>query len=239
MPPSKEATYRKGDFRRQQKQALRTCRSTLNQRVASLGGERKQNMKRRLIAVVLALLLVLVCVPSAFAMSNQSQGGNFECNGAITGVVDANVVVEPGIFCIALGATIEGHVMVEPGAIGFHAHGSTIRDYVKADNPQLDIRVLNSTVGTYVEISDTHPGTFGEICRSDIGGNIYLHNNAGQMVIGSGGLNVCFAANTIHGSVKLYSNSGQFFVNDNQISLNVNVLSNTGFEAILANQLGG
>ena len=197
-------------------------------------------MKRRLIAAVLALLLVLVCVPSAFARSNQSQGGNFECNGVITGVVDANVVVEPGIFCIALGATIEGHVMVEPGAIGFAAHGSTIRDYVKADNPQLDIRVLNSTVGTYVEISNTHPGTFGAICRSDIGGDIFLHDNAGTMGIGlSGDLGVCFAPNTIHGSVKLSNNSGQFTVDNNQISLNVDVQSNTGVEAILTNHIGG
>jgi len=82
-------------------------------------------------------------------------GKTVECNGTLTGFVDANVVVpSPGGFCLSLGATITGSVRVEPGAAGFHAHGSTIGGNVDSPGDIIfDIRILDSHVGGNVNIS--------------------------------------------------------------------------------------
>lgn len=77
----------------------------------------------------------------------EAQAANIECTGAMSGVIDANIIVPAGEFCILLGATVNGHVRVEPGAVGFHAHNSDIRNFVMAHNPLLDIKVLDSRVG--------------------------------------------------------------------------------------------
>jgi hypothetical protein len=161
-------------------------------------------------------------------------GPPFECSGAFTGVAPGNLVVPSGKFCIILGATVGNNVLVEPGAIGFHSHHSTIGGSVLSPGPIVfDIRVLDSKVGKGVEIDNTRAGTAGGICRSTIGGDIRMKNDAGFMNVGIGfPSDVCFAGNTIGGNIIIDENSGFFTVNTNQVAQSVHVDNNTGFEFI-------
>jgi hypothetical protein len=167
------------------------------------------------------------------AAASDPAGPPFECSGAFTGVAPGNLVVPSGKFCIIIGATVGNNVLVEPGAIGFHSHGSTIGGSVLSPGPiGLDIRVLNSKVGKSVEIDNTKSGSAGGICRSTIGGDIRLKNDAGFMNVGIGFPGVCFAGNTIGGNIIIDHSSGFFTVNTNQIGQSVHVDDNTGFEFI-------
>lgn len=198
--------------------------------------KREKTVRHMALSYVLSLVVLCGAVASA-------EAATFECTGTVVGgVIDAHIVVPAGAFCLLLGVTVNGHVSVEPGAIGFHAHTSNIRDFVMAQNPVLDIRVLDTTVGGFVKVSGTILGTFGQICRSTIGGNVELADNDGAMIVGSGGLDVCFTglagANTIEGNVKLFRNTGSFSVNNNTIRNNVLVFHNTGVTEVLVNNIG-
>ena len=192
----------------------------------------------RRVAVLAAVIGVMgVIVPAASAK-------NFECRTEfLTGVIDGNVVVPEGAFCRTLGATITGNLRVETGAIGFHAHNSTIGGNVESPGPIVfDIRVLDTQVGGNVHISQTRAGTAGAICRSTIGGNVHWTNNEGFQTIGIGfPADVCTAGNTIEGSVVLDNNSGpvNFNLNNSAIAGNVHVMSNTGTEVITRNTIDG
>jgi hypothetical protein len=169
---------------------------------------------------------------SAGRMANG--GPPFECSGAFFGVAPGDLVVPAGKFCIIIGATVGNNVLVKPGAVGFHSHGSTIGGSVLSPGPIVfDIRVLNSKVGKGIEVDNTRPGTAGGICRSTIGGDIRLKNNGGRINVGIGfPSDVCFAGNTVGGNLILDSNSGFFTVNSNQVGASVHVDNNTGFEFI-------
>lgn len=166
--------------------------------------------------------------------SDPGGGPPFECSGAFTGAAPGDLVVEPGKFCIILGATVGNNVLVKPGAIGFHSHHSTIGGSVLSPGPIVfDIRVLDSKVGKGVEVANTRAGTAGGICRSTIGGDIRLNNDAGSMNVGIGfPFDVCFAGNTVGGNIIIDHSSGFFTVNTNQVGQSVHVNSNTGIEII-------
>lgn len=173
--------------------------------------------------------------PSGGATASDPNGGPpVECSGAFTGVAPGDLVVEPGTFCIILGATVGNNVLVKPGAIGFHSHHSTIGGSVLSPGPIVfDIRVLDSKVGKGVEIDNTRAGTAGGICRSTIGGDIRMKNDAGRMNVGIGfPFDVCFAGNTIGGNIVIDESSGIFTVNTNQVGQSVHVDNNTGLEFI-------
>jgi hypothetical protein len=147
------------------------------------------------------------------------------------------LVVPTGQFCIIIGATVGGNVLVEPGAIGFHSHGSDIAGSVHSPGPIVfDVRVLDSRVGHNVEIAQTRSGTAGAICRSTIGGDVIMKQNAGSMNVGIGfPFDVCFAGNQIGGNVIVDDNSGVISINNNTIDQGVHVDDNTGVEVIAAN----
>lgn len=179
--------------------------------------------------------LALANPASAGGTATDPGGGSpVECNGAFTGVAPGDLVVEPGKFCIILGATVGNNVLVKPGAIGFHSHHSTIGGSVLSPGPIVfDIRVLDSKVGKGIEVDNTRAGTAGGICRSVVGGDIRLKNDAGSMNVGIGfPFDVCFAGNTVGGNIILDSNSGFLTVNTNHVSQSVHVDNNTGFEFI-------
>jgi len=188
--------------------------------------------------VAVAALVVVLALPGA------AQAKNFECRTAfLTGVIDGNVIVPEGAYCRTLGATITGWVRVEKGAIGFHAHNSTIGGDVRS--PQeivFDIRILDTDVGGSVYIAQTREGTAGAICVSSIEGDVHWVQNEGFQTIGIGfPFDVCTEGNEIGGDVVLNNNSGpvNFSLNNNEIAGNVQVLSNTGFEDIFLNDIGG
>ena len=189
-------------------------------------------------------LVVIVVLCALFAAATAS-AKNFECRTiGLTGVIDGNVVVPEGAFCLTSAATITGSVRVEPGALGFHSHNSTILGNVLSPGDIVfDIRILDSHVGGNVDISKTHAGTFGAICRSTIDGDLHWNDNGGFETIGIGfPANVCTAGNTIHGNVVLSNNSGElgnFTFNNNQVDGNVIVNNNVGFENIHDNNIGG
>jgi hypothetical protein len=172
--------------------------------------------------------------PANSAGTTANGGPPVECSGAFFGAAPGDLVVPPGKFCIIIGATVGNNVLVQSGAIGFHSHGSTIGGSVLSPGPiAFDIRVLNSKVGKGIEIDNTSSGTAGGICRSTIGGDVRLKNNAGLINVGIGfPSDVCFAGNTIGGNIILDSNSGIFTVNTNQVGQSVHVDNNTGFEFI-------
>ena len=133
------------------------------------------------------LLAVLAVTLTATAGTARAGGPPTQCSGAFTGTTEGNLVVASGDFCIILGATIGGNVLVSPGAIGFHSHHSTIEGSVLSPGPIVfDVRVLDSTVSHDVLVGQTRAGTAGAICRSTIGDNVILENNAGFMNVGSG-----------------------------------------------------
>lgn len=158
------------------------------------------------------------------------------CNGNITGRVEGDIVVDPGVFCIALGAVIDGNVTVLPGAVGFHAHHSLIEGSITATRPALDIRVLDSEVGGNVTIRGTKNGTVGATCRSSIGGNLQLFDNAGAMFFGLTGFGgVCGGPDTIHGNMVLARNSGTYDIESENVMRKLQLLSNVGGQIILNN----
>lgn len=168
-----------------------------------------------------------------------SGGKPIECPGLFTGVAPGNLVVPEGQFCIIIGATVGGNVQVESGAIGFHSHNSTIEGSVHSPGPIVfDVRVLDSQVGHNVDIRRTRSGTAGGICRSDIGGNVTLKDNAGSMNVGIGfPFDVCTAGNTIHGNVHVDDNTGVIGINNNTVDQSVHVNGNTGAITILRNTI--
>ena len=117
------------------------------------------------------LVVLAVSAIVAFVAPAGASAKNFECNTAfLTGVIDGNVIVPKDAFCRTLGATIIGSVLVQEGAVGFHAHTSTIVGHVYSERPIVfDIRILDSNVGGNVHISRTSAGSMGAICRSNIG----------------------------------------------------------------------
>jgi hypothetical protein len=170
-----------------------------------------------------------VTVAGAAATPGEAGGPPTECVGAFTGVAPGNLVVPTGQFCIIIGATVGGNVLVEPGAIGFHSHGSEIAGSVHSPGPIVfDVRVLDSRVGRNVEIEQTRLGTAGAICRSTIGGDVIMKQNAGFMNVGIGfPFDVCFAGNEIGGNVIVDDNSGVISINNNTIDQSVHVDNNT------------
>jgi hypothetical protein len=178
-----------------------------------------------------------------------SGGKPVECVGTFTGVAPGNLVVPSGSFCIIIGATVGGNVQVEPGAVGFHSHNSTIEGSVHSPGPIVfDVRVLDSHVGHDVEVRRTQNGSAGAICRSDIGGNVILKDNAGFMNVGIGfPFDVCTAGNSIHGNVDIDNNSGVppaflgatglIEINNNTVDQSVHVNSNTAIITILLNTI--
>jgi len=189
-----------------------------------------------------ALALVLVCVAAiaVTAGSARASGPPTECNGEFTGVAPGNLVVPSGDFCIIIGATVGGNVLVEPGAIGFHSHGSTIEGSVLSPGPIVfDVRVLFSTVGHDVLVGQMPIGAAGGICRSTIGNDVILENNAGFMNVGSGfPFDVCpspTSGNHIEGNLIVDNSSGGNTIRDNTVDGSLHVDSNTGAETIFRN----
>jgi hypothetical protein len=178
-----------------------------------------------------------------------SGGRPIECTGTFTGVAPGNLVVPEGEFCIIIGATVGGNVQVQPGAVGFHSHNSTIEGSVHSPGPIVfDVRVLDSRVGHNVDIRRTQNGSAGAICASDIGGNVTLKDNAGYMNVGIGfPFDVCTSGNTIHGNVHVDNNTGVpaafldalgvIEINNNTVDQSVHVNGNTGLITVLANTI--
>jgi hypothetical protein len=152
--------------------------------------------------------------------------------------------VHPGAFCIALDSRIKGNVIVLPNAIGYHQHRGQINGSVQADNPQLDIRILDVPfVGGDIQISRTRPGTAGGICRSNINGSIQLKQNRGVIDIGIGFPDdVCTGGNTVNGDIKVEESGpgARHDINGNMVNGNVQYFKNVGTVAtIIANQIKG
>jgi hypothetical protein len=189
------------------------------------------------------LLAALALAVVATAGAAQAGGPPTQCNGAFTGTTAGNLVVPSGDFCIVIGATIGGNVLVTPGAIGFHSHHSTIDGSVLSPGPIVfDVRVLDSTVGHDVLVEQMRAGTAGGICRSTIGDNVILEDNAGFMNVGSGfPFDVCpfpTSGNRIGGNLIVDDNSGGNTILDNTVDGSVLVNDNTSFEDIFDNVIG-
>jgi hypothetical protein len=190
------------------------------------------------------LLLAVVTVALAASVGTARAGGPpTQCSGAFTGTTQGNLVVASGDFCIILGATIGGNVLVSPGAIGFHSHHSMIEGSVISPGPIVfDVRVLDSVVGHDVLVAQMRSGTAGGICRSTIGDNVILEDNAGFMNVGSGfPFDVCpfpTSGNQIGGNLIVDDNSGGNTILDNVVDGNVLVNDNSGFEGIFDNLIG-
>ena len=192
-------------------------------------------MKKIVLVAASALMLL-------FALPGTAQAANVYCTGTITGVIDGNVIVPEGSGCLALDAVITGFVRVEKGAVAFHAHRTTIgRDVRSPQQIVFDIRLLSSEVGGNVYIARTLPGTVGAICGSTIAGDVHWVQNQGFQKIGAPFGGVCFLGNQIGGDVVLNNNSGptNFHLDHNAIGGNVQVLSNTGNEAVFLNNIEG
>ena len=186
--------------------------------------------------------VILWVVFSAGLLGAPSAGAAtaFECSGQFSGEVAGNLVVRPDTFCIILNSVIHGNVVVEPGAIGFHSHASTIDGTVRSTLPQLDIRVLDSTVKGSVIVRRTHSGTVGAICRSFIGGNVELIEDAGDMYLGQTGFGgVCFGPDVIDGNLVISDGSGYVPVVGETVGGNVRVVFNLGVERLIGNTIHG
>ncbi len=173
-------------------------------------------MKRLVLLAVVAAVVGLGVAPGALAADYRCPPGST----VVPPVVDGNVIVQPGAFCIGFGSQIKGNVEVLPNAIGFHLHGGNVVGNVQAENPQFDIRIFVATVRGSIQIKKTRPGTAGAICRSEVFGDIILEENAGITTVGIGfPTDVCTAGNTVHGQVKLGKNvfSGIWNVQGNTI----------------------
>jgi hypothetical protein len=189
------------------------------------------------------LLAVLALAVTATAGTARAGGPPTQCSGAFTGTTPGNLVVASGDFCIIIGATIGGNVLVNPGAIGFHSHHSTIDGSVLSPGPIVfDVRVLDSRVGHDVLVAQTRAGTAGGICRSTIGDNVILEDNAGFMNVGSGfPFDVCpfpTSGNHIGGNLIVDENSGGSTILNNTVDGNILVNNNSGFEDLFDNLIG-
>ena len=180
------------------------------------------------------VLLTFVVAAVAFIGAPGAAAADHRCppgSTVLPPVVDGNVVVEPGAFCIGFASQIKGNVEVLPDAIGFHLHAGRVEGSVKAENPQLDIRIFVATVTGSIQIKKTRPGTAGAVCRSEIFGDVILEENAGITTVGIGfPTDVCTAGNMIHGQVKLEKNTftGVWNVVGNQIGGNLQYFESTG-----------
>jgi hypothetical protein len=223
---------------------------------AALPHVEETTMKRIAFAVpTLAIAFILgACQDAATPVTPSThpvfalEGSDWHCrtpaDAAVPPVVEGNVIVHPGAFCIALDSRIKGNVIVLPDAIGYHQHRGRTEGNIQADFPVLDIRVLDvEFVGGDIQINRTRPGTAGGICRSQINGSIQLKQNQGTVDIGIGfPFDVCTGGNTINGDIKVEeSGPGAVHrINMNQVNGNLQYFKNTGATGtILNNQIKG
>ena len=190
-------------------------------------------MLRTITAALLGTVLLLLAVPTVSAAET------LDCVGEFTGTHDGNLRVPSGEFCIIIGAEVTGNVLVEDGALGFHSHGSIIGKNVIVEGVQLDVRILNSEVGGYVDIANSgNAGTIGAICASEIGGNVRFTNNAGVYALGATGFGgVCPEGDVIGGNLIIEDNAAHFVIRGEEVGRNLQLMNNTGGATLIANQV--
>jgi hypothetical protein len=188
-------------------------------------------LRRGLVGLIVALAAATIPVNvAAFhvgidAPASGDKGGETTCIGLFTGVAPHNLVVPTGKECFIFGAKVGGNVLVEKGALGFHSNNSTIGGSVLSPGAIGGIAVSASKVGHDIVVANTRFAT--DICRSTVGGNILLKNNAGETNVGSDSEGCAGGGgNTIGGNIIADKNS-RLSITRNSVGKSVHINKNT------------
>jgi hypothetical protein len=183
-------------------------------------------LRRGLVGLSVALAAATIPVGVAAAPASGDKGGQTTCIGLFTGVAPHNLVVPTGKECFIFGAKVGGNVLVEKGALGFHSNNSTIGGSVLSPGAIGGIAVSASKVGHDIVVANTRFAT--DICRSTVGGNILLKNNAGETNVGSDSEGCAGGGgNTIGGNIIADKNS-RLSITRNSVGKSVHINNNTG-----------
>ncbi len=138
------------------------------------------NKKTGALSALSATLLLAVIMPSMpFASADDSI-----CTGGfvtpLNGIHD-NVIVPAGADCFISGATVNGNVKAESGALFLFISESTVHGSVQADGVLGQTVVVGSTVGGDVQFKNSGgAGPFDSVAvvSSSVGGNVQIEDNS-------------------------------------------------------------
>jgi len=174
------------------------------------------------LSAVLLLAVIMPSMPLASADDTICTGG---AAGTVTGTHD-NVVVPSGAICFIFGATINGNVEAESGALKLNIASSTVTGNIEADGVLGDVIVNVVTVGGDVQIKNSGGSSSDlvNVVAVTIGGDLEMENNTGFRVGGW--------TNLITGNFEFNGNlstggSQPSIVSDNTVGENLECSGNT------------
>ena len=157
------------------------------------------------------------------------------CNGTFAGTFNGNVKVSAGENCtLASPCEIKGNVTVN----GAHS-GASFNLACQVDgNVQLSgattFKLDGATVGGDLQLHQVTGSNTGNICASQIAGNVQIQNSTSPVTIGGQG-----CANTVGTNLQVSNNSGVLLIDNNKVASNMQITNNSGGGDVSSNSVGG
>ena len=127
------------------------------------------------------------------------------CSGALTGVVNGNLVVRSGATCTVTGANVHGSVFVEAGALGLTASGLIISGRMDVSGAATGVfKLSGSILPGWITVTDLGSAASLQLCGNSIGGRVVLSGNRGAISVGGSGC----GGNSIHDALYIQGNRG-------------------------------
>lgn len=131
-----------------------------------------------------------------------------ECRGHVGAVTITDEVLVPnGVTCTLEGTSVDGDIVVKPGA-ALYASNIKTTGGVRGDAVK-KLVISNSRVGNDIQVNDCEAGGAVVIRSSDIAGNVQLQDNQGSLTV---------VGNTIGGNLQAKDDSGGGELADNRIA---------------------
>ena len=176
-------------------------------------------------ALSAALLLAVIMSSMPFTYADDVTICSGGAAGTVTGTHD-NVVVPSGAICFIFGATINGNVEAESGALKLNIASSTVTGNIEADGVLGDVIVNVVTVSGDVQIKNSggSPSDLVNVVGVTIGGDLEMENNTGFRV--GGWTNLITGNFEFNGNIST-GGSQPSIVSDNTVGENLECSGNT------------
>jgi predicted outer membrane repeat protein len=176
------------------------------------------------------------------------------CNGVYNKTFDGDVTVRPGQSCVFIGGGITGNVHVKGGHFELRyatadgdveIHGAIDGDQGLRRRPEIRHSAAafvigpSATIGSNLEIKDLPADSAqSQVCNSNVGGNLELHNNEAAVEIGSTDPLTCLG-NIIGGNLDVHNNGAATRVDGNRVTGDLHDHNNRGPTELFQNVVTG
>lgn len=166
-------------------------------------------MKRYILAMLSALLMMIMLLPSSPA----ARAEEFTCRGALGGVTVDNLRVPQGATCRLTGTRIQGTLKVENNAT-LVAKRINVIGNIQAEGAAAVNVTNNSTVGGSIQIKQ---GRAAKIDTVRVNGDIQFDANSRALSA---------TRNTVGGSIQAFQNRGGVTIANNRVNGNLQCKEN-------------